>query len=57
MESPDSSAAESIIGQFGVGFYSAFIVSDYVEVYSKPTSGEAKRLENMPEDKEFEDDE
>lgn len=40
MQSPDSSAAESIIGQFGVGFYSAFIVSDYVEVFSKPTSGE-----------------
>lgn len=40
MDSPDSAAAESIIGQFGVGFYSAFIVSDYVEVFSRPTSGE-----------------
>jgi len=35
MNSPDSSAAESIIGQFGVGFYSSFIVSNHVEVYSK----------------------
>jgi len=35
MASPDSSAAEQIIGQFGVGFYSSFIVSNHVEVYSK----------------------
>ena len=39
----DSGVGDSIIGQFGVGFYSTFIVSDLVEVYSKTDGHPAVR--------------
>ena len=40
-EAGDSGLSDSIIGQFGVGFYSTFVVSDHVEVVSKKSSGNA----------------
>ena len=34
-DSLDGGSGDGIIGQFGVGFYSSFVVSDHVEVFSK----------------------
>jgi len=36
----DDSASEQIIGQFGVGFYSSFVVSNHVEVFTKSDNSE-----------------
>ena len=40
----DASIADKIIGQFGVGFYSAFIVGDTVEVLSRSDSEKKTHL-------------
>ena len=44
LEDAKQSEDLSIIGQFGVGFYSAFMVGDSVEVLSKPVDGPAHRF-------------
>ena len=38
-----SETSENIIGQFGVGFYSSFIVADRVEVTSREDDGQAHK--------------
>jgi molecular chaperone HtpG len=44
--SGDSAKDAQLIGQFGVGFYSAFIVADRVTVVTKRTDAEAVRWES-----------
>ncbi len=44
--SGDSAKDSQLIGQFGVGFYSAFIVADRVTVLTKRTGEEAVRWES-----------
>src|SRR6202161_893531 len=44
--SGDSAKDAQLIGQFGVGFYSAFIVADKVTVLSKRTDAEAVRWDS-----------
>ena len=36
-----SAASANVIGQFGVGFYSVFMVADHVTVYSRQHGAEA----------------
>lgn len=41
--SNDQGVSDSIIGQFGVGFYSTFVVSDFVQVFTKQANSQGVR--------------
>ncbi|PWA00758.1 hypothetical protein BB558_003224 [Smittium angustum] len=41
-EGKTSEASKNIVGQFGVGFYSGFMVGDSIEVYSKSAEKDSK---------------
>ena len=43
LASEGAEASPELIGQFGVGFYSAFMLADRVDVVTKPHGGEAHR--------------
>ncbi|MEM6709363.1 MAG: molecular chaperone HtpG [Pseudomonadota bacterium] len=46
----DQKQDAALIGQFGVGFYSAFIVADRVAVVTRGAAGDASRWESAGED-------